>query len=98
MSLQIITNNQTRDLVALADLPESVQSDFDYITDDAIYDNRMFCYRGAWYDIGDMMQICGDHPSEFSNWHGYESETFFSGILVKLNPIDDTVIVGRYFS
>lgn len=32
----------------------------------------------------------------WKNWDGYQSDTFFSGVLVKFVDLDQ-VIVGRYY-
>jgi hypothetical protein len=45
--------------------------------------------------IGWGMQVQADSP--FAKWDSIISETFFSGVLFRLNN-DDMVIVGRYFA
>ena len=107
--MEIITNNVARELCALADLPEKVRKDFDYIKDGEEYSPRLVCYKGSWYDVHDTQVISTatnnrmgfamqvDASSPFAKWDSIISETFFSGVLFRLNN-DDTVIVGRYSS
>jgi len=93
--MNIITNNQPRELLTLADLPESAAADFDYITEEGAYDARFFKYRGQYYDAHDMM------PADFigSAWDCYAHWNAFAGVLVRFcNPDYDSVIVGRYWS
>ena len=91
--MQIITNNIQRDIVSFWQLPKKAQ---DQHRED--YENAeeldWFCYKGEWYCLDDFMRL--DKESPFSEWDGYASDTFFSGVLIKL--VDDRVIVGRYYS
>lgn len=95
--MQIVTNNKPRPMVALWELPEKVQKDFDYVLpDDTSY--RFVKYKGHWMDCFDMQSISREQGfSQFSGWHGIASDTFFSGVLVRFVN-DNDVIVGRYYS
>lgn len=93
--MQIITNNKPRPMLALWELPESVQKDFDYVMPDD-GSCRFVKYKGQWLDCFDMLSI---HRKQggFSHWHAVASDTFFSGVLVRFVN-DNDVIVGRYYS
>lgn len=107
--MQIITNWQARPLQCLADMPEKIRADFDYIEDEFNY--RFVCYRGEWHDAHDTQRIEPDngrahrmgwamfvHPgSPLAHFDAIESESYFSGLLYRFVD-DDSVIVGRYFS
>lgn len=96
--MQIITNNKPRPLVALADLPEKTQADFDYVREEACWLPRFVQYKGAWYDVYDSQNIDRELGfDQFKGWHGIVSDSFFSGVLFRLCD-DEQVIVGRYFS
>lgn len=92
--MQIKTNNQPRNLVSWYDLTEKEQADFDYIEDGQF---NGFRYKGQVYDLGEFMH-CTQSVNGFADWHGISSETFFSGVLVKMLDDGDSVVVGRYFS
>ena len=106
--MKITTNNQPRDLVSFHDLPENVQSDFDYIEADAHHDLRLFKYRGAWHDVNEYVQIIArrdtyngwamqvDADSPLLKWDGIQSDTYFSGTVIKYGDDCETVILGRY--
>jgi hypothetical protein len=82
-------------MVCLAELPDNVRADFDYVEDE--FDTRLVQYKGTWYDVYDS-QACGVGFDQFKGWDGIVSETFFSGVLFRFVVADDEVIVGRYFA
>ena len=92
--MQVITNNVPREIHSFFGMPKKAQ---DQHRDD--YENAeeldWFFYRGEWHCMDDFMVL--DKNSPFSEWHGYASDTYFSGVLIKL--VDEyRVIVGRYYS
>src|ERR1700746_193707 len=103
----IITNNHPRLIMDACELTASEREDFDYLTWSAIEageDSASFIrYRGELYDLGDFQYEGGlmkgsSIPGIFAGWHGYISDSFFSGILVRMCEDTDYVIVGRYYS
>lgn len=95
--LQIISNNQPRQIILGFELPKSKRKDFDYIKSDEDFNNNQFVqYRGDYYNLDEFMRI--ENNSELKNWDGYSSDTYFSGTLIKLCEDGDFVIMGRYFS
>lgn len=95
--LQIISNNQPRQIIFGFELPKSKRKDFDYIKDDMDFNNNQFVqYRGDYYNLDEFMRI--ENNSELKNWDGYSSDTYFSGTLIKLCEDGDSVIMGRYYS
>ena len=107
--MKIITNNQPRNLVTFHDLTLRDQKDFDYVTDDAQYENRFVNYKGSWYDIYDTQRIsvnvgqfmgwtmAVDKDSPLIKWNAIVSETFFSGVLFRFTD-EDQIVCGRYYS
>ena len=101
MSITIRTNHHTYDLKCWHDLPSKVAGqDFGYLPDEERYCLRFVRYKGEWYDIGDMMRLEGLFSKEMRGWDQYQSNTYFSGILIKYVPGSDweQVICGTYFS
>jgi len=100
--LQIITNNHRREIVYYWELTQTEQGDFDWIEDSEDNDYMFFRYRGCTYCLSDFMRVEGNAPAEFQKWDGYNSDSFFSGILVKW--LDDykhdydteNIVVGTY--
>jgi len=96
--MDIITNNHQRQMACLAELPDNVRADFDYVNEDERYCPRFVQYKGHWYDVYDSQSITRELGfDQFKGWDGIVSETFFSGVLFRLVG-DDEVIVGRYFA
>jgi hypothetical protein len=96
--VNIRTNHHPRDLVSWWDLPESVRSDFDYIDGESRFSPRLFCYRGEWYDSNQFFEL-PDHPDwRGLRWNGYQSDSYFSGTLVRYCDDFERVIVGSYLS
>ena len=108
MATQIRTNHHWREPVCFHDLPENERADFDYIEDDDRYSPRLFCYRGTWHDVGEFFRIApmsnGDphalRPAEgdpLCEWHGYQSDSFSSGVIVRCSDDGEKIQVGRYW-
>jgi hypothetical protein len=100
--MKIKTNNQPRELVGLIDIPERFRADFDYITGDDTYSMRLVKYKGQYYDTNEFMPVPKqanpiDPQDQMQAWHGYQSDTYFSGTLIKFASFD-TVIIATYYS
>lgn len=110
--LTIITNNVPRDIVYGYELSHDERKEFDYLhwreeQDDGYY-HQFFRYKGEVYDLDDFQgtrEWVGYNAPDFKGWHGYQSDSFFSGILVRYPETEDhreldweRVIVGRYYS
>ena len=96
--LSIITNNHERQFKYGYEVPESVKADFDHLSDDEMMDGWIQ-YRSVWYHLSDFMHI--SVPSDnmfFTGWHGYSSDSFFSGVLIKISDDGETYQIGTYLS
>ena len=92
-NIKIMTNNKPRQLIYGYELTDKQKQDFDYIED---IDNHDFVkYKNNIYDLSEFMRT--DSIGSLKDWHGYSSDSFFSGTLVKYID-DDTVIMGWYCS
>jgi hypothetical protein len=104
MALEIRTNYHWREPLHWFDIPESKREDFDYI-DNPEEDgwSRFFCYRGTWYDLHEFSATqrtgwAAGMPEAFATWHGYQSDSYFSGILVRYSDDCEEIQVGTYLS
>ena len=106
----IKTNNVPRDLLYWFDLTEKEQKEFNH---DEREDSHYFRFKGWVYCLDNFLSLrnefhCPQGQVIFPGWDGYESETFFSGIVIRYpripqwrgEPVEDLerVIVGTYFS
>ena len=94
--LLIKSNFQWRQFKYRYEVPAEVLADrFEHLTEDDC--DGYFCYRGWWYHTSDFMRF--DDRSPFPNtWHGYHSDSFFSGVLIELSDDGEAYRVGTYTS
>lgn len=100
MSIQIITNNVNRELIYAHDLTKqdikTLGFDAEELAEAIDCGDNFFRYRGHVYNLNEFVRI--ENNSELKEWQGYASDTFFSGVLVKLSECGEAVTVGRYYS
>ncbi len=63
---------------------------------ETVSESSFFRYRGGLYDLNDFMKL--DKHSEFIGWNAYHSDSFFSGVIIKLNNSGETLNAAMYFS
>ena len=91
-NIKIITNNKPRQLIYGYELTDKQKQDFDYIDD--IDSHDFVKYKNNIYDLSGFMRI--ESIDSLKDWHGYVSDSYFSGTLVKYTD-DDSVIMGWYY-
>ena len=92
--MKIITDHKWKHFLYGYELTDKEKEDFDYIED--IDGHDFFRYRGRVYDVGEFLVNHNDlFPQE---WDGYTSDSFFSGILLKIDPETNMYQVGTYIS
>jgi len=101
---KIYTNGHRYTLLTWHDLPTQAKADFDYLAEDERFDVRFVRYRGPWYDVQDFMfvpepdQSPPNGPGHWAaGWDAYQSDSFFSGVLVRYVDADQ-VVMGTYIS
>ena len=95
MPVTIKTNQQWRDLSYWSDVPAKVLADqFSHLSEDDNYDG-FFRYLRYWYHTSDFMWIEGNE--DLKGWHGYSSDSYFSGVVIKLSSDGERVMAGTYF-
>ena len=103
--MQIISNHHRYPIIYGFELSERWRKEFDYLEKDEL-DSQMFVKYHDWvYSVGDFtnlhnrMWVSGDVSEQFKGWDGYITDSFFSGVLIKVDE-DDTeyVKMGRFFS
>ena len=91
-NIKIMTNNKPRQLIYGYELTDKQKQDFDYIED--IDSHDFVKYKNNIYDLSEFMRI--ENNDSLKDWHGYSSDSYFSGTLVKYTD-EDTVIMGWYY-
>jgi len=95
--MKIITNNVPRNLIYGYELTEAEKADFDYIDDINTHD--FFRYRGCLYDPSEFMHWDNPaSPTRKSVWQGYQSDSYFSGVVIRYTDDFEQVVCGTYLS
>ena len=96
--LLVISNYKPRNLIYGYQLTDNERKDFDYITPEDFDTHDFLRYKGVVYDIGEFMRINSNSPF-YPYWHGQYNNSYFSGILIRIDPDDsDRVIVGTFYA
>lgn len=77
------------------EMPEKVlQEYFGHLPEEM---DGFFCYRKRWYHISDFMRISGSAPFP-EEWQGYYSDSYFSGVLIRVSSDGETYQAATYIS
>lgn len=95
--MTITTNNHWRDFVYRWDVPKKVLADqFDWTNDayekDGDYSDGFIQYRGHWYHLADFM------TTPLDGWDGIATDSFFSGVVIKLSSDGEQYKIGLLIS
>jgi len=93
--MKIYTNHHWRKLLYFYELTDKEKRELDWIEDDTA---SVFRYRGNVYALDEFMRIDKTASKEFQDWHGYSSDSYFSGVLVKLSEDGEEYQVAIYIS
>jgi hypothetical protein len=93
--MEVLTNNHERQFKYGYEVPGSVLADFDHLNEDEQADGWIH-YRNTWYHISDFMRC--PNSLNMREWHGYSSDSFFSGVVIKLSDDCETYRIGTYLS
>ena len=101
MNFKVTTNNVPRELVRSWDLTDAERAEFDYYDWNQIEqgfdsDPIFVRYRGELVDLGQFTRSIT--TPGLNEWDGYQSDSYFSGLVVRYTDDYDAVVVGRYSS
>ena len=75
--------------------PKVLANQFNYQnTDDAT--DGFIHYRKRWYHLDEFTRVSNNAP--FKGWDRYLSDSFFSGVLLRVSPDGEQYMVGTYYS
>jgi hypothetical protein len=77
-----------------------LREQFDYLNEEEFDQQQFFNYKNYWYCFDQIMRLPdgSDFNTAKFSWDGFSSDSYFSGILVKMCDDNNQVIVGRYYS
>lgn len=94
--MEIVTNHKYRYISYFCELDPKVQAEFDYLDPDEDASVAFVKYKGYWYDLSGFMRVSNEC---FKDWDGYDTDSFFSAVLVKYNDFDsEQVMMATCFS
>lgn len=103
-TITITTNNHWRELFTADEISDTEleRCGLEYlIENDDQYSYRLVRYRDWIYDTGEFFRTSetfhGRTPNPLAGWSGYQSDTFFSGTLVRFNDDFEMVQVGTFY-
>ena len=94
--MRLITDHKWKPFKYSYEVPDSVLKDqFDYLDDETI--DGFILYRKCWYHLSDFLTLTkNDHfPNEY---HGYHSDSAFSGILIQLSDDGEAYKIATYLA
>ena len=96
MNVTIRTDHKWKPLKYRREVPESILLDqFEHLPEDEGGDGFLQ-YRGRYYHTSDFMRM--HHNEEMKDWHGYASDSYFSGVVIRLSDDGEGYQIGRYCS
>jgi hypothetical protein len=97
-TLTITTDHKWKDLKYHYEVPAKVLADqFDHLDpEDNGYDGYIQ-YRGRWYHLSDFMTLDKSNPLH-GHWKAYLSDSFYSGIVLRLSNDCEQYQIGTFTS
>lgn len=92
----VTSNFQYCDILFSHDIPPSVlDNEFDYHSPEDRVGALFFEYKGDYYCLDQFMKT-DDKKMKDRGWDGYHTDSYFSGVLVRLDLENDKVKVATY--
>ena len=98
MTIKVTTNHHWTHFLYGYELTPKEREDFDYIED---IDNHDFIrYRGMVIDPYEMFAITDTMRlhHDYGEWEGYQSDSYFSGIVIRYSVDCESYQIGTYTS
>ena len=96
--MKIKTNNHWNNFLYGYELTEEEKKQFDYMGSEELECGSFLRYKGYCYSLDDFMWIKHNSNPDFSGWTGYHSNSFFSGVVIKLSDDTFQYQIGTYIS
>jgi hypothetical protein len=92
----IKTDHKWKNFLYGYELTAKEKAEFDYMTDEDIDCGSFIRYRKWIYSLEDFMRI--ENNPALAGWSGYSSDSFFSGVVMKISDDGEQYKVGTYIS
>jgi hypothetical protein len=87
----ITSNHHNRQFKYRYDVPEDVLDWYDWLNEEDSLDGWI-CYKGHWSHISDYLKNDNN-----SYWHGYKSDSYSDGMVIKISDDGETYKIGSYY-
>ncbi len=95
MTLEIRTNNHWRQFLYRNEVPQAIlDNELDWCKDE----DNFIKYNNWYYSLSEFMRIENNPDDSFSSWDGYSSDSYFSGILVRVSDDSEEYQIATYLS
>lgn len=98
MAISVKTNNHWRDFVYRSAVPADILADRFEWTNEDDHSDGFFNYKGWWYHLDEFSVIRGLTEDPFAGWDAYHGDSFFSGVVIRINKDGDAYQIGTYMS
>lgn len=97
MAVIVKTNRRWREFKRRDEVPPKIlKSEFDWTNEGHAkhgdYDDGFIHYHGVWYHLSQFMK------GGVAGWDGAHSDSFFSGIMIRLSSDGEQYQIGTYFA
>jgi len=95
--MRIITNNAERQFLTSFEVPVSVLADYDHLNV-CDHTDGWIKYRNTYYHLSDFIGTSNGRNDcmWFAGWHGYTSDSAFSGVVIQLSDDCETYRIATY--
>ncbi len=96
--MKIITNNHHREFIYGFELPDKSKEEFSDISG---FEDMTYIYYKGEYQLNEFLPIpksLKERNPELSRWHGYISDSFFSGLLIRYSEDLETYQIATYIN
>jgi hypothetical protein len=96
--MKIISNFHEREYTYGFELTPKEREMFDYMSPEELDTSTFIRYKGQAYFLGHFQSTYGAPFTIHYAWSGYYADSAFSGVVIKLNYDNDTVVMGQYLT
>jgi len=101
-SCKIITDHKWKSFKYGYEVPENILIEYDHLNNDEKMDGWIK-YRACWYHLSDFMSCHNEmyspnNPFKRFGYDGYLSDSFFSGVLIKVSDDSENYQIATYIS
>ena len=101
--VEIITDHKWKNFRYGYEVPAKIRlEDYDWLEDEEKFD-KWIKYRDRYYHLSEFMNLhnkihCVNPPEFMDGYDGYISDSFFSGVLIKISEDGEQYKIATYIS